>query len=452
MIRLQDLIKTVKFTDVALCLANKIAFNQNKAFSAWDQNYFEFARKIEDHLRFLEHNIEHYRFKPAILVEKKVKFKTRKLYISDWRDKIVEMWLNRGLNQLLVHKFSPSSYAFRPDKSVISCQSDAQRALTQSSFFLKRDIKDFYYTIDHQKMLEVLATFVCQEDPLYDILSQRISFRYYKDRKVYKCDVGLPFGSAVACSLANMFLHDVDLKMQEHQVLYHRYADDFLVAGYDASMTLHAGSHLDDLIAEKKLRFSDRKSVNVSFDDADGFAKVNRIAFLGIEYWENGVARLPIEKRRKIINIVKNLIDSSRTTLKRIKSPRGRAAYLSKVITQQLKSRIRNAAIIDYFMTSINDEEQLSSIDRQIAEIIIAASTGKKFRKGHFRIVPYEFLRRCGLISLLHRSRLLRSREVKFEFLSLFNRLSVEKIIRKIELRKKRIDDIKLIKMLRKDT
>ena len=84
------------------------------------------------------------------------------------------------------------------------------------------------------------------------------------------------------------------------------------------------------------------------------------------------------------------------------------------------------------------------------ASLIISAATGRKFRHAHFKTVPYGLLRRAGLLSLLHRSRILRSREIKFSFLSLFNKLTIQRIMKSIELRRQRIENIKLLKAARK--
>jgi hypothetical protein len=193
---------------------------------------------------------------------------------------------------------------------------------------------------------------------------------------------------------------------------------------------------------ERKLKFGAKKSFNCSFVDHPEYTKVTRLAYLGMEFWHNGVVRLPIEKRRKIINIVKATIASMHYKLKR-SSPKRRAAMLCEAITNNLKTRIRYAAIIDYFLHNTNDEEQLKSMDRQIGELIISASTGKKFRLSHYKIVPYKFLRKVGLISLLHRSRLLRSKEMSFSFLSLFDKLSVNAILKSVQRRKDRVEEFR---------
>ena len=452
MIKLDDLRKIAPPVTAALSLANKIAFNPDKARSVWSQSYHEFARDTNRHLSFIESNLDRYEFKPSILLEKRVKYKIRKLYISDWRDRIIEIWLNHTLSRALSGKLSRHSYAYRSDGiGLLDCQYEAIDDVKKSQFFIKRDITSFYYTIDQDIMLDFLARFVDRQDSLFSLLEQRIKFQFYgHDRRIHNAPLGLPFGSAVACTLANIYLDDVDKAFEKRPVSYFRYADDFMVCSSDADEIRDCSTLLDQMIADHKLTFGKKKSFDVSFAQADGFHRVNRLTYLGIEYWADGRTRLPIEKRRKIINLVKAVISGTVAKVKKIKSPRAKASVICGHVTSCLKSRIRSAAIIDYFLAHVEDEEQLKSMDKQIAELIRSASTGRKFKHAHFKIVPYGLLRRAGLLSLLHRSRLLRSREIKFSFLSLFNKLTVQRILKSIELRRQRIENIKLLKAARK--
>lgn len=451
MIKLVDLIKIANPTDAALILANKIAFNPEKAKSVWAQTYFEFAKNINHHLRNINNNLALYQFRPARLLEKRVKNKIRKLYISDWQDRVVEIWLNHTLSRALSTSLSKYSYAYRSDGiGLLDCQTDAIKAVKSSRFFIKRDIKSFYYTIDHDIMLERLATLVPADDPLFHILAQRIKYKYYDDQKLLHSKLGLPFGSAIACTLANIYLDDIDKEFEKKDVFYYRYADDFLISSADPIKTKACSALLDSMIEKKKLTFSPNKSFDYGFDEHLGFVYSNRLSYLGIEYWSNGVVRLPLEKRKKIINLVKAVITSKIYAIKKIRHHRGRAALLSRTITECLRSRIRSAAIIDYFLTHVEDEEQLKSMDRQISELIISASLGRNFRLAHYKLIPYSFLRKSGLISLLHRNRLLRSKEIKFSFLSLFNRMTVDKILKSIKRRCDRIELLKLQRAARK--
>lgn len=439
-------------TQAALSLANKIAFNPDKARSSCGQNYHEFARDIDRHLSFISDRIYDYRFKPATLLEKRVKNKIRKLYISNWRDRIVEMWLNKALNKALISSLSRHSYAYRSDGvGLLDCQEDAISAVKRNRYFIKRDIKSFYYTIDQDLMIEALKRHVDEKDALFRLLTQRIKFQYYdRDRRIIDCPLGLPFGSAIACTLANIYLDDIDKIFEKKPVSYFRYADDFFICSNDPLVLKACSNELNRLIVDKKLEFGEKKSKDYSFDEFQGFELVNRLSYLGVEYWSNGIIRLPIEKRRKIINIIKSVISSKVYALNKIRSPKGRARLLCEEITKCLKSRIRNAAIIDYFLAYVEDESQLESMDRQISELIIAACTGRKFRLAHYKIVPYAFLRKNGLMSLLHRSRLLRSKEIKFSFLALFNRLTLDRLLKSIDRRRARIEQIKLARAAKK--
>jgi hypothetical protein len=115
-----------------------------------------------------------------------------------------------------------------------------------------------------------------------------------------------------------------------------------------------------------------------------------------------------------------------------------------------VQDRIRSAAIIDYYLKHVNDELQLKNMDRLLAERVISCVTGKPFRKGHFRIVPFKKLRDMGLISLLHRSRLHRHGHLRVSFLSMHNELLHKRHLETIKRREERINHMKMGRKIRK--
>jgi hypothetical protein len=111
--------------------------------------------------------------------------------------------------------------------------------------------------------------------------------------------------------------------------------------------------------------------------------------------------------------------------------------------------RIRYAAIIDYYLNHITDEEQLREMDLDIAGIVIGAVLKMKFRKGLFRRISFKKLRSMGLISLRHRSRKLRHGIIKVPFLSMFNMILIERELMRDLRKRDRINNIKMFKILK---
>jgi len=450
MITLEDCKKAFTIHQAALIISNKIAFDKAKGFStSWDgQTYWDFAGNLGEIIESID--IDSYEFQPCFLRLKRVKTKTRKLFISTWQDKIMEAWLSACLNKLLSNWLARESYAYRIGKiGVDQCQRRAIEAMKKSRYVAKRDISSFFYTIDHQVLIDQLSGIL--DEQLLSLVKQRVVFEYYDDDELKVADIGLPFGSPIACVLSNINLTAIDKAIASCPIYYFRYADDFLIAGNDADEVILAAGQLSQMLGGINLRLNDRKSDNFSFDKHEHFRLVNRFKYLGLEYWNNGVVRLPVEKRRKIVNIFKRAINAIDTKLRKIESVEERLALVVGQANYAVQKRIRYAAIIDYYLKHVEDEEQLRSMDMEIARLVISAVLDKPFRKKDFKTIPYKRLRELGLISLVHRNRLHRHGHLHVPFLSLYNSVLFERYQETIERRKKRIDQVRLARKLKSD-
>src|SRR5262249_6924823 len=113
------------------------------------------------------------------------------------------------------------------------CQRDTARELRGLGvplYLMKRDIADFFDSIDHALMLEKLAALVDPGDYLFQLLQQRVRFGYRDNGEVKTAHRGVPFGTAVACLFANIYLTALDRRLEGIAgVRFFRYADDLLV-------------------------------------------------------------------------------------------------------------------------------------------------------------------------------------------------------------------------------
>lgn len=452
MITITNCKREYSINSAALVIANKVAFDKGKGFSrSYDnQSYWEYAANLDNKLPRLERTIDSFRFSPTNQQIKQIKWKKRILYISTWEDKIIETWLSRSLNKLLSNWFSKKSYAYRLEKiGVDTCQRDVIDTIKNCRFIARRDIRNFFYTIDHELLLSKLAEIIDPSDQLFELLRQRIQFEYYDNGELKTATVGLPFGSPIACLLANIYLTHLDHTMANSGISYFRYADDFLIASPDAEPVLHGADLLRTEVEALKLEIHPGKQENLSFDEYDGFDLTNRFKYLGLEYWHDGVVRLPIEKKRKITGIFRRALKGQSKKIQKIEDLDERLKAAIACTEEAALKRIRYAAIIDYYLKHIEDEAQLKVMDREIAEMVISTVLGKPFRARDFKTIPYKKLRDYGLISLLHRNRLHKHGHLNIPFLSMYNRILFERYEDGKRRRAERINQIRIARKLR---
>lgn len=448
MITLKDCLTCSPIIKSALFLTSKVAFNYKigYVYGPDGQTYWDFAAHLNKHLHQIELRLRNnnYCFEPCREIIRKLKLnKERKVYLANWGDRIVDRWLNDSLNKLLSKWFQPNSYAYRAEHlGLEQCVRAIKQSLSPQLFIIKRDISQYFYSIDHTILLNKLSQIIDKNDYLYELLRQRIQYDYLKEDDILnRATIGIPFGTSIACILANVYLNDLDSKMLQRPIKYFRYADDFLIVGNDHNDVHEAGNELDNEILKLKLLLKPTHKFNISFLEGEGFQTITRFKHLGFEFTKDGQIRLSIEKQRKIINFFKRSINQVRD-----KDQNGRLQTIINLANDVINDRIRSAAIVDYYLKHITDIKQLKLIDRLIAELVISTTLQRKFRRKLFRTIPFKKLRQLGLLSLQHRHQLLKHGKIKVPFLSLYNQLKFKRYNQAIARRRERILAIKISK------
>ena len=411
----------------AVRLYTRPLFTWRKALvtSSDGRTLYDFARRGLRNLDTLHRALvaRRFAFRPGIALHRNFHGKHRTLYIYPWEERAIDLLLFRLLNRRLSAWFSPHSYAYRDRGYGLDlCQRRIAHVLADSGgtlFALKRDIADYFPSIDHEILLSQLRELVDPDDYVFELLSQRVRFEWREGDAVHTASRGVPFGAAIACLFANIHLTPLDRAMEREGVRWFRYADDLLALGPDRGRILSASSALDTTLDRLRLRLKPSHALDmvVSRDRIEDsrFAWTPRLRHLGLELGTDRTTRLPREKFRKLCNLFRYALRRRRGGIRRLRDPVARAARAIEVARRVIDQGVRNVAIIDYYLKHVNDEEQLRQLDRWLAEEILAVTFGGH-RRGHFKRLPFATLRIMGLPSLVHRRRLLLHREIDSSF------------------------------------
>ena len=413
----------------ALRVYAKPLFSWRKALSAsTDQaTLYDFARNGLSNLERLHKALvqRRFHFRPARALHRRFGKKDRVIYLFPWEERIVDLLLYRLLNHELHPWFSPNSYAYREGGYNLDlCQSKVGRALAANPvcFVLKRDIKDYFASIDHPLLLRKLATLIDADDYLFQLLKGRAAFRFVEpDGAASTAERGVPFGTATACLLANIFLSDLDDALAEVPgARYFRYADDILIVAPDKETAGAAAEAADAALARLKLQSKASHHQDLVFSPApievQGFAPAGRLRHLGLEFRAGAPTALSRDKLRKICNLFKFALRRQGANLRKSQDPARRALLAVKIVRQTLERGVRNVALIDYYLKHVEDEAQLRLLDRWLAEEVLSVAFQKGHKKSLFRAISFNALRAMGLPSLVHRARLLRHGHLESPF------------------------------------
>jgi hypothetical protein len=429
-VRWCDLYSETELLRAALRIYTKPVFQWRKALGTSTDNrtFYDFARHGLRNLSELHGRLMGERFAYRAGAARDVNFngKRRTLYIYPWEEKIVDLLLYRLLNRAWQPLFSPSSYAYRVGSHGVDvCQARIARRLremTGTVYIFKRDIARYFDSIDHNHLRALLDRLIDADDYLMRLLEQRIAFAFERNGVEERAVQGVPFGTPVACVLANLFLTGLDRQMDAMPGLYYfRYADDLLGISAEPDAIRVAAKVCDDQLKALGLTVKPSHSVERALTvpslDVPGWVQVPRFKHLGLEFRANGCTGLTRDKTRKIRNLFRYAWRRKAGRLRRTVDPMKRAALAVQVARDVIENGLRNVAIIDYYLKHVRDEAQLREIDRWLAGAVLSIVFQNGHKKGNFRRISFGQLRRMGLPSLVHRSRLIRNRQITTSFL-----------------------------------
>ena len=275
-------------------------------------------------------------------------------------------------------------------------------------FIIKKDIKSYGDSIDHEQLFDLLAKYIPREDYLFDILKKIIQFKYIEAEtgsiKIKK--VGMPTGSPINNVMVNFFLSDMDREMDKlggKDLRYFRYGDDMFVASRSRELAQKADEILNSFVNSKALIFNEEKNVNDLLNDL--VSKVNRFQYLGLMVNVEGKIGLTKDKEVVIKEEIEKNLKKVLVMLRNLKLPqREKIKALIKAARSLIAKTDLFSNLASYFMV-VNDDNYWNGLDLWVAETILRLVYKRKTGK-NFSRCSYKELRTMSLPSLKHARRL----------------------------------------------
>src|SRR5665213_1375245 len=156
----------------------------------------------------------------------------RKLGLPTLLDRIAQQVVRVHLEKCLEPHFHQNSYGYRPGKSMHQALSRAKFNCRQYPYVITLDIRSYFDTIPHDKLLEALQ-FYCKEKWVSLYVSRWLkSGIVNEDGSQTQPVSGTPQGGVISPLLANLYLHVVfDGWMLRNYpgIRFERYADDIII-------------------------------------------------------------------------------------------------------------------------------------------------------------------------------------------------------------------------------
>lgn len=215
----------------------ELAFNKAKKGKTLKTYVISFEKHLKDNLTELSNELLFHTYQPQPLKTFIIRDpKTRKISKSAFRDRIIHHALCNIIEPILNKIFIYDSYANIKSKGTLKAierfdyfKRKVSKDNTLNLFVLKADIKHYFDTVNHNRLLSIINKRIKCYRTIWLIKTILNNYSSGED------GIGMPLGNLTSQFFANVYLNELDqfVKHQLKAKYYLRYVDDFVILSRD---------------------------------------------------------------------------------------------------------------------------------------------------------------------------------------------------------------------------
>jgi retron-type reverse transcriptase len=245
-----------------------LAYQKASRGKRGNSNVAAFEYRLEDNLLRLQGELQSLTYRPGAYNSFFIHEPKRRLIsAAPFRDRVVHHALCNLMEPLFESGFIFDSYANRVGKGTHRALARAQSFTRRFPYVLQCDIRQFFPSIDHIVLRNILARKIEDEQILWlvdrilesgqDVLREEYEMVYFTGDDLFALSRprGLPIGNLTSQFWANVYLNPFDhyVKRELHCKGYVRYVDDFLLFSHTKSLLWEWKKAIEERLARLRL-------------------------------------------------------------------------------------------------------------------------------------------------------------------------------------------------------
>jgi len=155
--------------------------------------------------------------------------KMRPLGIPTVKDRVAQTAVKLVIEPIFEKEFVSNSYGFRPNKGAKDALGKVDKLLKDGyTWVVDADLQSYFDTIPHELLMGKIKRYI-SDGRILQYIEGWLKQEIMQEGKSWNPVRGAAQGAVISPLLANLYLHDLDVLMNDFDFKMVRYADDFVV-------------------------------------------------------------------------------------------------------------------------------------------------------------------------------------------------------------------------------